>query len=60
MRRSASAIVNMLAQPVPFPYFHILTLMIVVILTIISYGLTFLGNPVLIFVVFFLAAASPR
>ena len=28
------------------------------ILTIISYGLTFLGNPVLIFVVFFLAAAS--
>ena len=58
MRRSASAIVNMLAQPVPFPYFHILTLMIVVILTIISYGLTFLGNPVLIFVVFFLAAAS--
>jgi len=41
LRGHCSEMVNMLAQPVPFPYFHIITFMLSINLVIVAYALIF-------------------
>ena len=39
MRAHCSQIAQLLQQPVPWPYFHILNLMTIIVLVLVSYGL---------------------
>ena len=41
LRADCSEVVNTLAQPVPFPYFHVVTFMLSVNLVLVAYALVF-------------------
>jgi predicted membrane chloride channel (bestrophin family) len=49
IRGHMSQIINQLKQPVPWPYFHLLNLMVLVTLTLVAYGLVGYGDPILTF-----------
>jgi predicted membrane chloride channel (bestrophin family) len=49
IRGHMSQIINGLKQPVPWPYFHLLNLMVLVTLSLVAYGLVGYGNPILTF-----------
>ena len=52
MRGHCSQIYATLRQPVPFAYFHLLNLMVIINLLLLSYGMTGLANPALTIIVF--------
>jgi len=41
LRQDCSDVVNTLAQPVPFPYFHVVTFMLSINLVLVAYALVF-------------------
>lgn len=52
MRGHCSQIYATLRQPVPFAYFHLLNLMVIINLLLLSYGMTGLANPALTIICF--------
>jgi len=55
-RGHCGQITNLLKQPVPFPYFHVLNLMIVVTLTVVAYILLWMGKFYLTLVIQFIVS----
>ena len=54
LRRACAAITNMLAMPVPFPYFHALNLLMILVLAQYTYALVFLETYMSILILIFL------
>jgi predicted membrane chloride channel (bestrophin family) len=44
LRKNCAETVNLLAQPVPFPYFHVINFMLSVNLVLVAYSLTFIDS----------------
>jgi len=44
LRGHLSSLLNVMKQPVPWPYFHLLNLMVLLVLTLVAYGLVGLGH----------------
>ena len=44
LRKNCAETVNLLAQPVPFPYFHVINFMLSVNLVLVAYSLTFIDT----------------
>jgi len=44
MRKNCAETVSLLAQPVPFPYFHVINFMLSVNLVLVAYSLTFIDS----------------
>jgi len=47
LRQDMSLVVNLLKQPVPYPYFHLLNLMVLLTLSLVAYGLVGNAHPVI-------------